>query len=351
MVSSPSPAPTLLSPSYAGTATAVWFPAARTVELRDEPVPEPGAGEVRIRTLASAISPGTELLVYRGQVPPDLELDLPTLRGGFGFPIKYGYACAGVVDGLGAAVQGAREGDLVFVHHPHQTAFVVPSAAAVPLPEGVSAQLGTFVANLETAANVLLDAAPRLGERVLVFGQGVVGLLVAALARRAGSGLVATVDPVRTRREMSLRLGAHAALDPASVRDAARDLTRGVGFDVVVEVSGNPDALSQAIDCAAFQGTVVVSSWYGSKPSSVMLGGAFHRRRLRLVSSQVSNLDPALTPRWSRQRRLELARDLLATLPLEQLITHRVPFLEAARAYDLLDRGSESAIQVVLTYD
>ena len=166
--------------------TAVWFPNAGAVELRDEPLPDLGPDEVRIQAVASAISQGTELLVYRGQVPPDLGLDLPTLRGSFHFPIKYGYASVGRVVEVGPAVETLGVGDLAFVLHPHQTEYVVPAALAVRLPSDLDPELGVFTANLETAINVLLDAHPRLGERLLIFGQGTVGLLVTQLARRAG---------------------------------------------------------------------------------------------------------------------------------------------------------------------
>src|SRR5688572_28498734 len=154
-------------------ARAVWFPAPRAVEIRAEAVPDPGPGEVRVDNLASAISHGTEMLVYRGQVPPDLELDLPTLRGSYQFPIKYGYASVGRVVEVGPDVDGLRPGDVVFVHHPHQSSYVVPATMPIPLPSDIDPVLGVFLANVETALNVVLDAAPRLGERVAIFGQGV----------------------------------------------------------------------------------------------------------------------------------------------------------------------------------
>jgi 2-desacetyl-2-hydroxyethyl bacteriochlorophyllide A dehydrogenase len=311
-----------------------------------------GPGDVRVRAIASAISHGTEMLVYRGQVPPDLELDLSTLQGSFAFPIKYGYACVGQVVEVGADVAGLAQGDRVFVHHPHQTEYVVPASLPLRLPPGLASELGVFVANLETAVNVTLDAGLRLGERTVIFGQGVVGLLITALARRVGAGLVVAVDPLPGRRCLALAMGAHRvlALSP-SVPEEIRRLTDGVGADVAIEVSGQPEALQCAIEAVAFGGTVVVASWYGTKPASLALGGAFHRRRLRLASSQVSTIDAALQPRWSRERRLALARDLLAELPLAKLITHRVPFRHAAAAYQLVDERPGETAQVILTYE
>lgn len=290
------------------------------------------------------------MLVYRGQVPADLALDLPTLAGSFHFPIKYGYASVGRVVEVGRGDTSLREGDLVFVHHPHQEAYVVPASLPIPLPEGIEPERGVFTANLETAVNVLLDAHPRFAERVVIFGQGVVGLLITQVARLAGASLVVVVDPIASRRELARDLGADVALTPDEAPARVKELTGGVGADVVVEASGHGAALQQAIDSAAFQGTVVVCSWYGTKPVSLQLGGAFHRGRLRLVSSQVSNLEPALSPRWDFARRRAVASDLLRRLPLERLITHRIPFEQAAEAYALVDEHPEQTVQVMLTY-
>ncbi|HEX2183696.1 MAG TPA: zinc-binding alcohol dehydrogenase, partial [Rubrobacteraceae bacterium] len=171
------------SPDGSLEARAVWFAAPRAAELRRETVPPPGPGEVRVRSLVSAISHGTEMLVYRGEVPPDLPLDLPTLAGSFSFPIKHGYATVGRVTESGA--EHLSPGDLVFVHHPHQEVFTVPADLPLPLPDGTEPLTGVFFANLETALNVVHDTPLRLGETALVFGQGVVGLLITQLLKRA----------------------------------------------------------------------------------------------------------------------------------------------------------------------
>jgi alcohol dehydrogenase len=208
-----------------------------------------------------------------------------------------------------------------------------------------------FLANVETATNIVLDAAPRLGERVAVFGQGVVGLLITQLLRRTGAGRLITVEPVARRRELSRQLGADLALSPEDdIGKAVAEATDGQGVDLAIEASGNGAALDQALKNLAFGGTVVVCSWYGTKPVQLSLGGVFHRRRLRLVSSQVSTIDAALQPRWSHARRLALARDLLGTLELDGLISQRIPFARAADAYRLIDEHPEQTVQVVLTY-
>jgi 2-desacetyl-2-hydroxyethyl bacteriochlorophyllide A dehydrogenase len=332
-------------------ATGVWFPRQRAVELRDERVDRPGPGEIRVRAIASGLSHGTEMLVYRGQVASNLELDLPTLRGSYGFPIKFGYASVGRVDAVADGVIEPREGDLVFVHHPHQDEYVVAASLAYPLPTGLAPELGVFLANLETAVNVLLDAHPRIGDRAVVFGQGVIGLLVTQLLRLAGLERVIAVDPIERRRALARELGADAAFAPGDdVIALVREATDQRGADLAIEASGNEHALNAAISCVAFQGTVMVCSWYGTKPVALRLGDHFHRGRIRIASSQVSAIDPGLQPRWDRRRRVAFARDLLTRLRLEPLISHRIPFERAADAYRLVDEHPDDTVQVVLTY-
>jgi 2-desacetyl-2-hydroxyethyl bacteriochlorophyllide A dehydrogenase len=333
------------------TSLSVWFSGPRAVELHAEDEPPLGPDEVRVAAIASAISHGTEMLVFRGHVPDGLELDLPTLRGSFAFPIKYGYASAGRVVEIGSDVRCLAPGDPVFVHHPHQSTYVVPASMPMRLPDEFEPALGVFVANVEAAVNAVQDAAPRLGERVAVFGQGVVGLLVTQLLRRTGVSQILVVEPLAGRRELACEVGADVALDPADASvGLIRDLTEGAGIDLAIEASGNAAALQQALDSVTFGGTVVVCSWYGVQPVPLVLGGAFHRRRLRIVSSQVSTIDATLQPRWSAPRRLSLARDLLPRLELSALISHRFPVERAADAYALIDEHADEVVQVVLTY-
>ena len=330
---------------------AVWFAAPGVAEIRAE-APQPvGPADVRVHTVVSGLSAGSELLVYRGLAPADLPPDLPTVAGDFGLPIKFGYASVGTVVEAGADVAGLEVDDLVFAHHPHQTEYVVPSDFPVRLPKDVPVERGVFAANLETAATVVLDANPRLDDAVLVVGQGFDGLLVTMLLKRVGARPVIAVDLHPGRRDAAVRAGADRALAPGDgLVTEALELTGGRGVDVAVEASGSPAAIQSCIDVMAFGGTVVVGSWYGTREVRLALGGAFHRRRLRLVSSQVSTLDPSLSPRWTRERRTDLVRALLAELPLEDLISHRFPFSDAPSAYELLDARPEECLQVVLDY-
>ncbi|HET7480447.1 MAG TPA: zinc-binding alcohol dehydrogenase [Rubrobacteraceae bacterium] len=333
-------------------ARALWFAAPRTAELRSENAPAPGPGEVRVRALASAISGGTEMLVYRGEVPEGMQLDLPTLAGSYGFPIKYGYAAVGHVLDIGSHVQRLSPGDPVFVHHPHQDFFTVPAHTPVRLPEGLDPLLGVYCANLETALNIVHDTPLRLGETALVLGQGVVGLLVTQLLKISGAGEVLVVDPFRKRRDLALAVGADAAFKPdEELGTRLREMTGGRGADVVVEVSGSGEALQAGIEHVADEGTVVVASWYGAKPVSLSLGGHFHRGRVKIRSSQVGRISPELGPRWDRDRRMVAVLKLLPRLRLEGLISHRIPFEKAPEAYRLLDENPEEVVQVILTYE
>lgn len=332
----------------------VWFTGPRTVELRTSTAKPPGPGEVRVAALFSGISHGSELMVYRGEVPTELSLDstLPTLQGSFSFPVKYGYSNVGRVVDVGEGANELAEGDLVFAFNPHESYYTVPDKIVIKLPVELDPRLGIFAANVETAVNVLLDAAPRLGERVAVIGQGVVGLLITQLVRRAGAGLIVTSDLYEKRRQLSRAAGADEALDPSAedLSERVSALTGGAGADVVIEASGQPRTLDSAIRVAAHEGRVVVVSWYGSKRAELALGGDFHRKRLTLKSSQVSNLDPSLTPRWTIRRRRELAVKLLSELLLDELITDVLPLDRAAEAYRLIDERRAEVLQVILDY-
>lgn len=336
-------------PNY--SAQAVWFTAPRQVELRAEQVPPPGPGQLRVAALASAISHGSELLVYCGQVDPALPLDLPTLAGSFAFPIKYGYASVGRVLDVGPEVGHLAPGDLVFALHPHQSCFLVPAQLATALPAGLAPELGVFFANTETALNIAHDAAPRLGETVVVLGQGVVGLLTTQTLSLAGARVLA-VEPDPARRALALRCGAVAALAPGP--DLAAQLRAHNGgrlADLAVELSGAPAALQAALALVLDEGVVVVASWYGHKPVALDLGARFHRGRLTLRSSQVGRLAPATWPRWDHTRRAETVAALLPRLRLAELISHRLPLAQAAAAYRLLDSGAPGLIQIVFQAD
>jgi 2-desacetyl-2-hydroxyethyl bacteriochlorophyllide A dehydrogenase len=329
---------------------AVYFTAPRKVELREEPLPSPGVGQVVVETLVSAISPGTELLFYRGLAPTDLPVDetIAALAGTGRFPLKYGYSVIGRVMETGTDVSADWQGRLVFGFNPHESHFVAALADLMPVPPALSPEEAAFLPNMETAVNFVMDGQPLIGEQVVVFGQGVVGLLTTALLAQFPLARLVTLDRYALRREKSLALGAHASLDPADVPQLRKLLPDGA--DLTYELSGNPAALDQAIAVTGFNGRVVVGSWYGQKQARLNLGGRFHRSRIRLISSQVSSIAPEWTGRWTKSRRFQIAWHLLEQVRPAPLVTHRFPMERAVEAYALLDDHPEQAIQVMLTY-
>jgi 2-desacetyl-2-hydroxyethyl bacteriochlorophyllide A dehydrogenase len=301
------------------------------VAVEEVPLAPPGPGEVLVRTLFSGISGGTELLAYRGEVDPQLPLDehLGALGGTFTFPFRYGYACVGEV-----------EGELVFAFHPHQDRFVVPRSDLVRLG-AVDPRVATLFPLVETALQITLDAGPVLDDDVVVLGLGAVGTLTAVLLARAGARVLG-VDPLAWRRRAAAALGVEAV--------APDDVPAG-GAQLVVEATGRPDALAWGLDLLAHEGTALVASWYGTKPVTLPLGGAFHRRRLAIRSTQVSTIPARLAGRWSVQRRRSMAAALLGELPLGVLATHEFPLAGVAEAFAALDRREEGLGHVALCYE
>jgi 2-desacetyl-2-hydroxyethyl bacteriochlorophyllide A dehydrogenase len=328
-------------------ARSVVFEAPYRIGVAGEPARPPQAGEIAVRTLVSAISPGTEMLFYRGQAPAGLSVDatIAALAGKLAYPLRYGYACVGLVEEVGAGVDPAWRGRQVFAFHPHTSRFVITPEQAIPVPDGLTPAQAALLPNMETAVNFVMDGQPLIGERVAVIGQGVVGLLNSALLARFPLERLLAVDRLAARRELACQLGAHTGL---AAEDAAAQF--GQGMDLIYEVSGNPAALDLAIGLADFAGRIVVGSWYGEKRAAIDLGGAFHRQRIRLISSQVSTLAPEHGGRWTKARRLEVAWRMLAGTDVAHLITHRFPVEDAAAAYALIDQHPEQTVQVLLTY-
>ena len=337
---------------------ALYFTAPRQVTLAVEPLPTPAFGQVVVQSIISAISPGTEMLIYRGQAPGDMPKDetIPALAGTFDFPLKYGYAVVGRVRETGPGVAPDWQDRLVFAFHPHESHFLAIPDELLPLPEDLAPEDAVFFPNLETAVTLLLDGQPLIGEQVAVFGQGIVGLLLTALLVRWPLASLVTLDLYPKRRLASETLGAQASLDPGApdVLGQLLSLLQGsrpyAGADLTFEVSGNPAALDQAIAATGFHGRLVIGSWYGQKMSGLHLGGRFHRSRVRLLSSQVSSLPPELSGRWHKSRRHQTTWEMLRQTRPARLITHRFPLAQAARAYDLLDRKPAETIQVIFTY-
>jgi 2-desacetyl-2-hydroxyethyl bacteriochlorophyllide A dehydrogenase len=330
----------------------LYFTAPRHVEIREEALPAPGADEVLVETTCSAISAGTEMLVYRGRFPRDLETDpaISSLRGGFQYPLAYGYACAGIVKDTGAQVHTSWRERPVVAFQPHTSHFICNPDSLFVIPSSLPPETACFLPNMETAVNLVQDGAPIFGERVLVLGQGIVGLLTASLLSEFPLEVLLTADCYPLRCDSS-PVTRHLSLDPHApgFRQQVRDFLRQ-GADLTFELSGNPAALNDAIALTAFSGRIVIGSWYGEKQVEVNLGGTFHRSRIKLISSQVSTIAPELDGRWDKARRFDAAWKALERVRPEKWITHRFAIDDAAKAYRLLDEAPQETIQVLLTY-
>jgi threonine dehydrogenase-like Zn-dependent dehydrogenase len=288
------------------------------------PLAAPGPDEALVATLWSAVSRGTERLVFEGRVPPSEweRMRAPFQKGEFSFPVQYGYCAVGRVE------QGPAEwlGRTVFCLHPHQNRFVAPLAMLRPVPADLPARRATLAANMETALNGLWDSGAGPGDRILVIGAGVLGLLVTGLAARLPGAevLVADLEPSRAPIVESLgaRFIAADRLAEASAPPA----------DVVFHTSASAAGLALAIDNAGPEATIVELSWYGDRAVAAPLGGGFHVNRLKFVSSQVGQVAASRRPRWTYARRLDKALELLADPRLDALITEEIPFAEAPSA-------------------
>ncbi len=318
-------------------AEALWYAGPGRAEIRDEPLGEAGPDEIRIRALYSAISRGTERLVFAGRVPPT-EFDrmrAPFMGGAFPFPVKYGYATAGRVE---EGPEGWRD-RLVFALHPHQSVFTLPASAVVTVPAGVPPARATLAANMETALNAMWDGLPAAADNIAVVGAGVVGSLAAWLCRRLPGARVTLIDVEASRAGVARALGVGFAAPDAAPADC----------DLVIHASGTASGLATALRLAGEEATVMELSWHGAGEVAIPLGEAFHGRRLRLISSQVGRVAPSHRARWTPQRRLAAAIDLLADSALDALLAPAVRFRELPdRLPDILGPATGALCQLVI---
>ena len=343
----------------------LYFTAPRQVEPREEILPALGADDVLVETICSAISAGTEMLIYQGRFPRGLETDsvISSLRGGFKYPLAYGYACVGVIRETGKQVDSSWRDKIVFSFQPHTSHFITTLDCLLPVPDSLSHETACFLPTMETAVNLVQDGAPILGEQALVLGQGVVGLLTASLLKEFPLETLLTVDCYELRRKASLEIGVSDSIDSDFIGPTNKTTNAGKPtssnnqfaytenkFDLTFELSGSPSALNDAIALTSFSGRIVIGSWYGEKPAEVNLGGAFHRSRIKLISSQVSTIAPELSGRWDKSRRFDVAWKALERIKPEKWITHRFPIEKAAEAYQMLDESPQETIQVLITY-
>ena len=320
-------------------ATALWTIAPGLAALRAEDLPPRGADQALVRTRASALSRGTERLVLEGRVPPSqyAAMRAPLMAGDFPYPVKYGYCAMGVVEAGPEALAGRR----VFVLHPHQDLFLAPAAMCVPVPDAVPDHRAVLAANMETALNILWDARPLAGERCLVVGAGVVGLLAAALLARIPGIAPVVVDLDPSRAALAEALGARFAL-PAAAPE---------GQELIIHASASAAGLQLALDRAAFEARIVEASWHGDRAVPLPLGEAFHARRLSILSTQVGAVAPAMRGRRSHAERMALALDMLEDARFDALCAPVARFADLpATLPALLAPGAAAPPCPVITY-
>ncbi|MEX0739714.1 MAG: hypothetical protein WD071_10265 [Pseudohongiella sp.] len=332
----------------------LWFTAPQQVEIRSAQLAAPGPGQLLVKSLRSAISAGTEMLVYRGQLPDEMALDasVQSLQSASSYPLQYGYACVGEVIAIGDSADAAWLGQRVFSFQPHASHFVATTGQLTPVPDDVTTEAAVFLPNMETAVNLVQDGAPMLGEQVVVLGQGVVGLLLSAVLAVHPLSALYTLDTIGKRRQLSTRLGADGSFDPqADLSGLQHELLESKGADLIYEVSGVPDALNLAITLSGFDSRIVIGSWYGKKSAAIALGGDAHRNRLNITTSQVSTLAPGLSGRWDKARRFDIAWQMIRRLQPQTLISHRKTLSEADTLYKLLHNSHEDVLQAVFIYE
>ncbi len=320
-------------------ASAFWTLGDRRGSLHEERLPKVPQGMCLIRTLYSAISPGTERLVFDGRVPQRLKEDMrvPYMDGGFPFPVKYGYSLVGRV------VAGSHPwlNKTVHVMHPHQDLCLVRKDDLFEVPDGLPPARATLASNLETAVNALWDAHVQIGDASLVVGFGVIGSLVARLLAMMPEGHVEVYDTDAHKRALAHQLG-FRLFDPA--RSARK-------FDLAFHTTGTAEGLQGALDHVGFEGRVVELSWYGTQPVNVHLGGSFHTERKTIISSQVSNVAAPQRSRWDCRRRKEFVFQLLSNPVFDHHVSHTVSFAELPEFFPRLAESPASYLSVLVTYN
>lgn len=311
---------------------AFWVDEPGRGEILRRDLPPRQEHEVLVRTLFSGISRGTESLVFRGRVPASQygTMRAPFQEGSFPGPVKYGYASVGDVIGADGEASRALLGRRVFSLYPHQDVYQLPASAVTELPQGLPPGRAVLAANMETAVNAVWDGRASAGDRIVVVGAGVVGLLIGWLCRQLPGTDVVAFDRNPRRAKAAEALGIAFRHGPPAAGAA----------DLVFHASGSPAGLRSALEAAGVEGTVVEVSWYGDESVSLPLGEAFHSRRLLLRSSQVGRIPPGRSPRWDTRRRLALALSLLRDPALDVLVTGESDFEDLPAVMKRLSVGA-----------
>ncbi len=332
----------------------LYFTGKREVSLKRESISEPAGKEVLVETMYSGVSRGTELLLYRNEVEDDICLDKnwdykkdPSKEA-----FKYGYSCVGKIVSTGEKVPDARKGDKVFCFNPHESHFLADIDQVVLLDDDIDTKNSVFLPTLETAVNFALESTPVIGEKVAVFGQGLVGLLTTNVLNLFPLDKIVISDKYKKKRTLSQKMGADTVFDSKTTAEdmVERSDLKNEGFDLSLELSGNLDVLQKAIDVLGFGGRAVIGSWYGEKKGELELGTDFHRGQIEIKSCQVSSIPKERSERWDKERRIGTTLDLLRNEDFTDLVTHEYEIEEASKAYKKLEKEPGKVIQLIFKY-
>jgi threonine dehydrogenase-like Zn-dependent dehydrogenase len=301
--------------------TALWMVARNRVEMRTAPLSAPAFDEVQVKMLYSGLSRGTEKLVLNGLLmTPEREfMRCPHMEGDFPFPVKYGYCAVGEV-----VSSSPLKGKAVFALHPHQDVFNVKREALTLLPDTLPPKRAILLANMETALNAVWDGGVTMGQKIVIVGGGVLGLLIGFLCAKITQTWLIDIDPSRKLLAESLGMRFQKPLDSPD------------NADVVFHTSATSAGLACALASAGFEAKIIELSWYGDNEPTVPLGAAFHPKRLQLISSQVGSISPLMRPRFTYARRLAEAMALLQDERLDALISQEIDFAGLEKTYATL---------------
>jgi threonine dehydrogenase-like Zn-dependent dehydrogenase len=340
----------------------------KSLKVEEMPNMEMNQGCVRIKSLYSGISHGTEMSVYRGVAPFytkvqdwQTKLFVEAPKGNtWNYPVRstdpgvwyMGYSLVGEIVEKANDVTDLEIGDKVYVNAPHTSEVVKPASACIKLPKNIKTENAVIFTNLMTAYNGILDSRIKLGDVVVVSGLGVLGQLVIQMAKMSGAAVIG-IDVIDERLKQAKEYGADYVFSSVKSKDVALEVkavTQNRGADLVIEVSGNQKALHQAIRMAGYDGVVTCLGWYQGDCSAINLSEEFHHNRVSLRSSQTCGIDPSISNLWNDKRKTDTCVELLGKLKLDNLITNIISFEQADEAYKLVDTKPEEVIQTVLKY-
>lgn len=327
----------------------IVFPAPGRVVIEERTIPEPGPGQLVVKTACTLISTGTELTILKGGTAPD------SRWAQYGtFPFVPGYNNVGQVVGVGEGVDAAWIGRRVGSYGAH-AAYTCCSAAHVrTLPPEVNPDEAVFFTLAEIAMNGVRRGAVTWGEEAVVFGLGLVGQLTARFCHWAGACVVG-VELSAQRRSLLPAAPRMCAIDPDQTDPSAyvREQTQGDMADVAFEVTGAPDAIAGQVATLRQQGRLVLVSSPRGATAQFDFHDLCNAPSISIIGAHNSSHPPHPAPgAFTQHRHADLFFRLIASgeLDVAALISHRAPFAQAPSLYDLLLRDRTQAMGVLLQW-